>query len=59
VVPTQPGLFFVGLGFLHAVSSSMIHGVGRDAGRIAGLVAERDAERGGGELSGVAASQAA
>lgn len=41
VVPTQPGLFFVGLGFLHAVSSSMIHGVGRDAERIAGLVAER------------------
>jgi len=41
VVPTQPGLFFVGLGFLHAVSSSMVHGVGRDAERIAGLVAER------------------
>jgi len=41
VVPSQPGLFFVGLGFLHAVSSSMVHGVGRDAERIAGLVAER------------------
>ncbi|MGD8729660.1 MAG: NAD(P)-binding domain-containing protein, partial [Gemmatimonadota bacterium] len=43
VVASQPGLFFVGLGFLHAVSSSMIHGVGRDAARIAGLVAERGA----------------
>jgi putative flavoprotein involved in K+ transport len=43
VVATQPGLFFVGLGFLHAVSSSMIHGVGRDASRIAGMVAERRA----------------
>jgi len=54
VVPTQPGLFFVGLGFLHAVSSSMIHGVGRDAARIAGLVAER-----GVDSSPLAAPQAA
>ena len=30
-----PGLYFVGLPFLHAMSSSMIHGVGRDAARIA------------------------
>jgi putative flavoprotein involved in K+ transport len=44
VVPSQPGLFFVGLSFLHAASSSMIHGVGRDADRIAGLVADRSAE---------------
>jgi putative flavoprotein involved in K+ transport len=44
VVPTQPGLFFVGLNFLHAVSSAMIHGVGRDAERIAGLVAQRQAK---------------
>ena len=41
VVESQPGLYFVGLSFLHSVSSSMIHGVGRDADRIAGLVAER------------------
>jgi putative flavoprotein involved in K+ transport len=34
VVDTQPGLYFVGLPFLHAMSSSMIHGVGRDAARI-------------------------
>jgi putative flavoprotein involved in K+ transport len=43
VVPSQPGLYFVGLRFLHSVSSSMIHGVGRDARRIAGLVAARSA----------------
>lgn len=40
VVPSAPGLFFVGLHFLHAMSSSMIHGVSRDAERIAHLVAE-------------------
>ena len=34
VVENQPGLYFVGLPFLHAMSSSMIHGVGRDAARI-------------------------
>lgn len=43
VVPEVPGLYFVGLNFLHAVSSGMIHGVGRDAERIAGLVAGRAA----------------
>jgi hypothetical protein len=36
-----PGLYFVGLHFLTAMSSAMVHGVGRDAARIAGLV--RDA----------------
>lgn len=34
LVESQPGLYFVGLPFLHAMSSSMIHGVGRDAARI-------------------------
>jgi putative flavoprotein involved in K+ transport len=34
VLESQPGLYFVGLHFLHAVSSAMIHGVGRDAARI-------------------------
>jgi putative flavoprotein involved in K+ transport len=42
VVDAQPGLYFVGLPFLHAMSSSMIHGVGRDAARI---VAQVDARR--------------
>jgi putative flavoprotein involved in K+ transport len=41
VVPSQPGLYFVGLPFLYAMSSSMIHGVGRDAQRIVGTVAQR------------------
>jgi putative flavoprotein involved in K+ transport len=34
LVESQPGLYFVGLHFLHAMSSGMIHGVGRDARRI-------------------------
>jgi putative flavoprotein involved in K+ transport len=34
VVESQPGLYFVGLPFVHAMSSSMIHGVGREAARI-------------------------
>ncbi|RPI52767.1 MAG: FAD-dependent oxidoreductase [Acidobacteria bacterium] len=38
VVRDQPGLFFVGLHFLYAFSSTMIHGVGRDAARIAAEV---------------------
>jgi putative flavoprotein involved in K+ transport len=41
VVESQPGLYFVGLPFLHAMSSSMIHGVGRDAARIAAQVDAR------------------
>ena len=35
VVAAEPGLYFVGLHFLSAMSSVMIHGVGRDAARIA------------------------
>ncbi|HEV8551163.1 MAG TPA: NAD(P)-binding domain-containing protein [Polyangiaceae bacterium] len=45
VVHEAPGLYFVGQHFLYAFSSSMIHGVGRDAARIAGLVRERAAAR--------------
>lgn len=37
----EPGLYFVGLPFLYAFSSAMIHGVGRDAERIANVIAER------------------
>ena len=40
-MPTQPGLYFVGLHFLNALSSSMIHGVGRDAERVARQIAQR------------------
>ena len=41
IVDGVPGLFFVGLHFLHALSSTMIHGVGRDAERIARAVEAR------------------
>src|SRR5215470_17460309 len=41
IVDEEPGLFFLGLTFLYAFSSGMIHGVGRDAARIAGVVAAR------------------
>ncbi len=36
-----PGLYFVGLHFLYAMSSAMIHGVGRDAARIVDTLAAR------------------
>jgi putative flavoprotein involved in K+ transport len=42
IVDQEPGLFFVGLNFLYAFSSAMIHGVGRDAARIAAVVAARE-----------------
>lgn len=41
VVAREPGLFFVGLHFLYAMSSTMIHGVGRDAERVARAIAAR------------------
>jgi putative flavoprotein involved in K+ transport len=34
----QPGLYFVGLMFLYAASSAMVHGVSRDAARIADAI---------------------
>jgi putative flavoprotein involved in K+ transport len=41
VVDSQPGLYLVGLHFLYAMSSAMIHGVGRDAEHIARHIATR------------------
>lgn len=41
VVDGEPGLYFLGLHFLYSLSSGMIHGVGRDAARIAELIAAR------------------
>lgn len=35
----EPGLYFVGLHFLYALSSTMIHGVERDARRVAEVIA--------------------
>ena len=40
-VAEPPGLYFVGLTFLYAMSSSMIHGVGRDANYVAERIDER------------------
>jgi putative flavoprotein involved in K+ transport len=47
LVEGEPGLYFVGLHFLYAFSSVMIHGVGRDAARIVKTIAARmrEAER--------------
>jgi putative flavoprotein involved in K+ transport len=45
VVRGEPGLYFVGLHFLYSMSSSMIHGVGRDASHIAAAVEARVRER--------------
>jgi putative flavoprotein involved in K+ transport len=41
VVRYEPGLYFVGLHFLYAMSSTMIHGVGRDANHVAEVIAGR------------------
>ncbi|WP_308467751.1 flavin-containing monooxygenase [Rathayibacter soli] len=40
IATDEPGLYFVGLHFLSSMASSMVHGVGRDARRIAGVAAE-------------------
>ena len=40
VVLNEPGLYFLGLNFLYAFSSVMIHGVGRDAKYIAKVIKE-------------------
>ena len=41
IVPGEPGFYFVGLHFLYSFSSTMIHGVGRDAERIAEMIQSR------------------
>jgi putative flavoprotein involved in K+ transport len=41
IVNECPGLYFVGMHFLYALSSTMIHGVGRDADYIAAAIAAR------------------
>jgi putative flavoprotein involved in K+ transport len=45
VVSEAPGLYFLGLDFLHSMSSAMIHGVDRDAAYRADHVATRSTER--------------
>jgi putative flavoprotein involved in K+ transport len=44
-VEGQPGLYFVGQHFQHAMSSTMIHGVGRDAARVVSAIATRATPR--------------
>jgi putative flavoprotein involved in K+ transport len=41
IVESEPGLYFIGLKFLYSVSSEQIHGVGRDADRIARKIVAR------------------
>ena len=41
VVAGEPGFYFVGAEFIYAASSAMIHGVGRDARRIADVIVRR------------------
>ena len=45
VVGAAPGLSFVGLHFLYAMSSTMIHGVSRDAEYVADRIAGKRASR--------------
>lgn len=41
IVPGEPGLYFVGLFFLYAMSSTLVSGVGRDAEHIARAITAR------------------
>ena len=41
IVPDEPGFYFVGLHFLYSASSTMIHGIARDAERIAEVIRKR------------------
>lgn len=41
VVESAPGLYFVGLLFLHSFTSMLIYGTGRDAGRVAKHIASQ------------------
>ncbi len=41
VAAGEDGIYFVGLHFMYAVSSTMIHGVGRDAAYVAKTIAQR------------------
>ena len=45
VVPSLPGLYFVGLPFLHSFASMLILGAGRDGKRVARHIASRRSER--------------
>lgn len=55
IVLGEPGLYIVGQHFLYSLSSAMIHGVARDAERIANTIATRAAEARRPELVAVSA----
>ena len=59
IVESEPGLYFVGLHFLYALSSTMIHGVGRDAKYVVDAVARRAAEAGRKPAAGAVRAEAA
>lgn len=59
VVGAAPGLSFVGLHFLYAMSSTMIHGVGRDAEHVAKRIVEKRGRRQRDERVPAAAGSAA
>jgi putative flavoprotein involved in K+ transport len=46
LVEEEPGLYFVGQHFQHAFSSTMVHGVGRDAARMVAAIKSRVAKQG-------------
>lgn len=54
---TEPGLSFVGLHFLYAMSSTMIHGVSRDAKRIVDALASRTAHSDAHRVSRIASRE--
>lgn len=41
IVEEEPGLYFCGLHYLYSMSSVMVHGVGRDANRVAAAIERR------------------
>jgi putative flavoprotein involved in K+ transport len=53
VVEEEPGLYFLGLMFLHAASSGQINGVGRDAAHVVGHIAARAGRTRAGDLATV------
>ena len=59
VVESAPGLYFVGMVFLHSFASMLIAGAGRDAGRVAEHIATRRAARTSPSRAGAAREQLA
>jgi len=57
MVVGEPGLYFVGLPFIYAFSSTMIHGVGRDAERIVRTIESRTRSAAPNSSMGVSALQ--